>query len=272
MPDNPTPTEKRRRGLFPRYSINRVMEIPDAIYAIGHGERVLRIEVLDRLQRQPDSGTTRKMITAAGKSGYELISGSYNAQFLELTERGSQIVTASIEYERLKLIYDSLFSNEIFSAFVSYFNGKPLPIDSIALDYFRRQHKLDSNDAKTCWSVVKENLIDQKLTESFSGKPHVISRERALDNIKKSPVFNGAETDPDFNDGSSPLTTAEYEDQPEKDAVKSAITLPTPRNSLYPQFHFNIQIHLPEGGSPEQYEAIFRSIGKHLLGHNEGNE
>ena len=33
-----------------------------------------------------------------------------------------------------------------------------------------------------------------------------------------------------------------------------------------PQIHFNIQIHLRENGSPEDYDAIFKSIGTYLLG------
>lgn len=33
-----------------------------------------------------------------------------------------------------------------------------------------------------------------------------------------------------------------------------------------PQIHFNIQVHLPESGSPENYDAIFKSIATHLLG------
>ena len=33
-----------------------------------------------------------------------------------------------------------------------------------------------------------------------------------------------------------------------------------------PQIHFNIQIHLRENGSPEDYDAIFKSIDNHLLG------
>jgi len=36
--------------------------------------------------------------------------------------------------------------------------------------------------------------------------------------------------------------------------------------SAVPQIHFNIQIHLPENGSPEDYDAIFKSIGTYLLG------
>lgn len=39
-----------------------------------------------------------------------------------------------------------------------------------------------------------------------------------------------------------------------------------------PEFHFNIQIHLPSDASPDTYDAIFKSIGRHLLGKEESND
>lgn len=36
-----------------------------------------------------------------------------------------------------------------------------------------------------------------------------------------------------------------------------------------PEIHFNIQVVLPENASPENYDAIFRSIATHLLGRTE---
>ena len=41
------------------------------------------------------------------------------------------------------------------------------------------------------------------------------------------------------------------------------------RSNVIPQFHFNIQIHLPDNSTPEVYDAIFHSIAKHLIGRSE---
>jgi hypothetical protein len=45
------------------------------------------------------------------------------------------------------------------------------------------------------------------------------------------------------------------------------IPLSVPVSSdIVPEFHFNIQIHLPAEATPDKYDAIFKSIAIHLLG------
>lgn len=39
-----------------------------------------------------------------------------------------------------------------------------------------------------------------------------------------------------------------------------------PSADAVPQIHFNIQVHLPQNGTPEAYDAILASIARHLLG------
>jgi hypothetical protein len=62
------------RGAFPRVPLKDTLELIRAIYALGHGENVRRVSVFDRLNRKPDSGTSRTMVSSAN-SGYELING-----------------------------------------------------------------------------------------------------------------------------------------------------------------------------------------------------
>ena len=47
------------------------------------------------------------------------------------------------------------------------------------------------------------------------------------------------------------------------------ISVPKTTSSVAPEFHFNIQIQLPENASEAVYEAIFRNIGRYLLGNNQ---
>ena len=37
------------------------------------------------------------------------------------------------------------------------------------------------------------------------------------------------------------------------------------QSKILPQFNFNIQVQLPENGTPEVYDAIFKSMSEHLL-------
>lgn len=73
-----------------------------------------------------------------------------------------------------------LFKNEIFSKFIEYWKEKAFPEDDIASDWLIRTFSLTSQDAKSFWDVIKENIRDYHLTEQLSGKQVVISKEVAL--------------------------------------------------------------------------------------------
>ena len=256
----------RKRGLFPRYPLKSVLEIPEKIYDLGHGLRVRRLEVLDRLGRQPNSSTSRMMITTAGQSGYGLINGGYNADFLELTERGMQVVSESDERKKFEAIYDALFSNDIFSDFIARFFDKSFSVDSVVLDYLSTTHGLNKSDAEACWNVIRQNIKDYGLTQTLSGREVVISREIAM---KKLGFQNDDKKPVDV----SPTDSPTIKEIPSEDVVpepKQTVHLPKGmQGTVTPEFHFNIQIHLPPDATPEKYDAIFKSIGKYLLGNQE---
>lgn len=52
-------------------------------------------------------------------------------------------------------------------------------------------------------------------------------------------------------------------------AGQSQLTSKSFSGRTIPEIHFNIQVVLPENASPENYDAIFRSIATHLLGRTE---
>lgn len=237
-------------GAFPRMSLSRILEIPEAIYELGQGERVYRLTVFDHLKRSPTSGTTSAMMAAAN-TGYGLVIGSISSEHLELTDLGKRVVAAKNPTERLRAIYEALFSNRIFAELVNYFNQKQMPRKEVGEDYLRREHGLSESDAETCFGVFEKNLLEHGLVKEYSGKPMIVTPELAIGRRESTPA---------------PRTEREVTSQLEPEAVKpSGIKIPV----NVPQIHLNIQIHLPESAEPEIYDAIFRSISQHLLKDNE---
>lgn len=259
---NTTSNEKEQKkkavGVFPRLSLSKSLELISAIYELGEGEEVRRRTVFDKLGKSPDSGPSRFLIIACN-SGYGLSTGGYQAEYLGLTELGKQVASAKDSYTRFIGIYNALFSNEIFAAFVSRFNDKSVPIDEIAIEYLRKNHDLPEDDAQACWAVFKDNLVEQNLTQELSGKRVIVSREAALEVIGK----------PNTKDsGEKPKVTTDV-------SVEETHTQPTSKTKKHtevtaPQIHFNIQVVIPENASPETYDTIFKSIATHLL--NRDNE
>lgn len=178
---NPTDLNKRKRGAFPRLSLKKTIELAEAIYELGQGEPVRRLKVFDYLKKSPESGPSRMLVTISGT--YGLTAGSYQAEYLEVTEKGKAFLTAASKRMKLNLAFDILFSNEIFSKFVEYWKDKGLPSDDIATDWLIRYCHLIPQDAKACWEVIKDNMVENGLIQLSSGKNVVVSRNVALESL-----------------------------------------------------------------------------------------
>lgn len=250
--------EKRAIGVFPRLSLSKSIELLTAIYELGEGEPVRRRTIFDRLGKSAESGPSRVLITASG-GGYGLTTGSHKAEYLGITERGRIIATANDPATKYSAIYEALFSNEIFTAFVARFNDKGVPIDEVAISYLMSAHNLTNVDAQACWTVIKDNLNEQNLTQELSGKRVIISQNAALELIAKGngyveekiPQAKSKATDEIDTESKGTDTNTRKEIQKE--------------NQVIPQIHFNIQVVIPENATPEKYDAIFKSIADHLL-------
>lgn len=248
---------KSTRGLFPRVSLDKTIGLLNAIYELGHGDPVRRLSAFNQLGKSPDSGSSRTLLAAA--SGvYGLI--SVNGEYLALTNSGKVVITSS-EAERQIALLNVLFDNDIFAEFVSHYTGRPI-MDEVAADHIKASHNLSTKDAHTALDVFKQNMSNYGLLQQYSGRTVVISHEMALENIQGSP-----KPKPDTEQPAD--IPPEDETSKEDDGQAPLATLNFPRGQANPQFHFNIQIHLPENSSAEVYDAIFKSISVHLLGNDE---
>src|ERR1044072_1875455 len=135
------PGEKRARAAFPRLSLQKALELPQAIVELDSGDEVNRLILFRRLRKSPDSGHSRTLITASS-GAYRLTEGGYQADRLRITSLGKRIVTAASESEKYRAAHDILFSNEIFASFIRRFAGKSVPNDEIAVDFLMTHHKL----------------------------------------------------------------------------------------------------------------------------------
>ncbi|MFN8511839.1 MAG: hypothetical protein U0841_04455 [Chloroflexia bacterium] len=259
---------KRAQGIFPRLSLTKALELPRTIYEMGEGEPVRRLSVFDRLNRKPDSGPSRTLV-AVCNTGYGLTTGSAVAERMEVTERGKALVAASDQATRLNAAYDALFSNDIFSTFVSRFANRSMPNDEVGRDYLQSTFNLQAGDAAAFFEVIKENVTEYGLIQELSGRQVLISRETAMENVgapaPKAPIekSNGSNSTPDLAAVINPQTL--HIPTPQTPIQPS----PLAPNRIEPQIHFNIQIQLPENASPETYNTIFKNIAIHLLGRGE---
>ena len=95
MPDRKNGTKKaaaksRKARPYPASSFADALVLGEAIMLHAAGDRVRRLTLLQKMEKSPNSGTTKMMITNSGK--YGITKGSYAAEFFELTPQGRIIV------------------------------------------------------------------------------------------------------------------------------------------------------------------------------------
>jgi len=256
-------------GQFPRVPLAETLPLLEAIQEMGQGERVRRVNIFIQLNQSPESGASRMLISSAN-SGYGLIDGGYQATFLELTERGRQMIRPVYDEQKRAAALDALFSNSIFSAFLSRFKGRPLPDDTTAASYLRDMFALSESEIDACIDVFKQNIQDFGLIEQVIGESLVQSRMPSTEN------YNGTEPSTALAT-TMPMSSANGATATMTATVPIVATNGTkphvlqtnhyePPPALQPTINMNLQINLPENGSPDVYESIFKNIAAYLLG------
>ena len=246
--------DKGSRNAFPRISLKKVLALPKMIFELGEGDPVPRLVVFDKLGKSPGSGPSRMLITTS--SSYGLTTGGYQAERLGITDLGKAVVSTGGQ-SLTDGIMKVLFSNDLFSKFYEKYKGKGVPSEPIAVDALKQLGGLNEKDAKASYEIFMENLEDYGFIQEFSGKPTIVTQD--LLNIDAS------------NEGVTLEKSSGVVDKGNSNQEPTHQELTKfGQKQLVPQFNFNIQIQLPEDATPEQYDAIFKSMSEHLLTLREG--
>lgn len=253
--------DKGSRNAFPRIPLKKVLALPKMIFELGEGDPVPRLVVFDKMGRSAGSGLSRMLITAS--NAYGLTTGGYQAERLGITDLGKSIVSSDggvLTQDVMRV----LFSNDLFEKFYEKYKGKGVPSEPIAVDVLKQLGGINDKDAKAAFEIFSENLSEYGFIQEFSGKPTIVTQD--LLNIANSTNDpSNAEPQPT---ATSPATNGNLNKQSQSHTVSSLAA--ASHQQLVPQFNFNIQIQLPEDATPEQYDAIFKSMSEHLLTLREG--
>jgi hypothetical protein len=170
----------RRQRPFPNTSFNEALFLANAIQEHGSGQKTRRLTLFEAVQRSPDSGPTRKLITASNQ--YGLTTGSYSAEFLDLTPEGriasdpatpardkrrAQIDLAIIKIESFKTVYEK------------YRDGR-LPTIEVLRDAFL-EAGIDSDQVSQAVEVFLANARELGLVRTISGSEHLVSVDAVID-------------------------------------------------------------------------------------------
>jgi hypothetical protein len=185
---------KRISRLFPALSFKEALFIAQSIQTHGAGQPIRRLTLFESLDRSPDSGPTRKLITASAQ--YKLTTGGYSAETLTLTQDGAiaSSPTAAPRAQldaRLRLAISGI---PPFKFIQEKYQGNRLPTVEVLRDA-AREAGVDRSQTPECVEIFLANARDLGLVRNIGGSEHLISFEAALEKVTVDGV-GGTEDEP----------------------------------------------------------------------------
>jgi hypothetical protein len=178
-------TRTRASRPYPASSFKDALQLAEAIMKHGSGEKVRRLTLLQKMDKSPNSGPTKQMITNSGK--YDLTTGSYAAEYFELTPKGRLVVDSAVdEKAKRQAKFDlSIAGVEPFNLLYEQYKGKRLPVKEIIKDVLK-DSGLNIPDHDECIDTFIVNAKDLELLQTIGGAETLIPIEQALDELPEN--------------------------------------------------------------------------------------
>ena len=183
------PVRTRKARPYPASSFTDALALGQAIMQRAAGEKVRRLTLLSQMDKSPTSSVTTMMITNSGK--YGITTGSYRAEFLELTPTGRTVVDSSqTERVRRKASFDLAIDGVApFKLLYEHYKGKRLPEREVMKDLLRDSN-LEVPDLDECVDTLTVNAKALGLLQTIGGAETLVSIDQAIDEI----VGDGGDT------------------------------------------------------------------------------
>lgn len=177
---NAAPSRKARP--YPASSFTDALALGEAIMKHAAGERVRRLTLLQHMNKSPDSGPTRMMITNSGK--YGITSGSYAAEHLDLTEDGRVAVDSTKPPRARRRAAFKLAVEGIapFKLLYNQYKGKRLPEREVMKDVLR-ESAIEVPDLDECVDTFTVNVKGLDLLRTIGGAETLVSIEQVIEEL-----------------------------------------------------------------------------------------
>lgn len=178
-------TKARRKRVsrnFPAAPFEEALELPVAIQRIGGGEKVRRLTLFEQLDKSPESGPSRMMIT--NSSRYGLTTGSYKAEWLELTPNG-RVATSSdaSAREQLRARFElAIESVPPFKLLYERFKDHRVPTHAVMRDALA-EAGYEEDGLQECVETFIVNAKFLGLLRTIAGSERLVSIEQLLDEL-----------------------------------------------------------------------------------------
>lgn len=256
-PDQEAGQRRRGRGSyskpFPTVTFEGALLLPKSIAEHGFDGAIKRLTLFKGLNRTPDSGPSRTLVTSAEKYGLTVRRQSDDS--LLLTDSG-RVALAIAEWDSQEALATGfpLAVERIapFNAIYDKLKGKAFQVGPALKDELVKAGVAEADRDKAA-EVFAANLRFLGLIEDIGGKNYVKNIAEILDELPQSSISDA----PESPSVESPVAAVSQARENGKDAVE-------PKR---PALHIDIQVHIDPTSSAEQIDQIFASMARHFYGY-----
>ena len=234
------------RKPFPITTFERSLSFVGNIQSSGADGTIKRLTLLDLLNMRPGSSKTRDLISHSAT--YGLTKGSYNAEFIRLTEDGQLALNATDKRKQNEKHFELAISGIApFNSVFEKFKGKSIPNPAVLKDELEAVG-IAGTDTDRAMSTLLLNLRFLGAIKNVTGVEHIVEPE--YDDI----VIEAE----DFGDDDS-----EHHLKTGNESKKHSDQSPPQRT---PSLHIDVQVHIDSSATADQIDQIFKSMATHLYG------
>ena len=177
--------KSRKARPYPASSFADALILGEAIMLHAAGDRVRRLTLLQKMEKSPNSGTTKMMITNSGK--YGITKGSYAAEFFELTPQGRVIVdTTKDQNERRQAAFALAIEGVApFKLLYDQYKDKRLPEREVMKDVLQ-DSEIEVPDPDECVDTFTVNAKNMGLLRTIGGAETLVSISQVVDELPKN--------------------------------------------------------------------------------------
>jgi hypothetical protein len=247
--DSKTRTRRRRTQRdFPAAPFQEALELALAIQKHASGQKTRRLTLFELMGRSADSGTSRQLVTNSNK--YGLTTGSYTAEYLELTPDGYTATADDVsERERIRARF-KLGIERItpFKKLHDRYIDNRLPAKNILVDFL----KDDGMNAEVVSECVETFLLNAKfigILQNIAGAERLVSLDHVLDQAPSASRSNSPASPkvlpetPKPNDGTS-TSFVSSSSQSSEDPLRNVCFYITPIGSEDSEFRMHSDLFL----------------------------
>lgn len=183
---------------YPASSFADALQLGKAIMEFAAGQKVRRLTLLEKMSKTPSSSATKMMITNSGK--YGITTGSYSAEYLELTEDGKKVVDPIVDQRERRLAKFNLAIEGVppFKLLYDHYKGRRLPEREVIKDVLE-DSDIEVPDADECVDTFTVNVQELELLRVIGGAETLISIEQVAEEMPTSDHITALDRGSDSN-------------------------------------------------------------------------